>query len=270
MDIVTSAPTRTRSGARLGGTGRALALGGGVALLGLALTGCGSTDVDGAPVERKSFALEGRTLTVDAENGLVDLVPADVEQVEVERQVDGWVVFGSGPDTVWKMEDDTLTLRVKCQGLANNCDSRHRVKVPRGVAVTAASDNGTVSATGFTSALDLSSDNGEINVRDTSGALKLKSDNGEVRADRISGSSVVARAHNGEIRLGFASVPDLVDTVSDNGSITIDLPSGGQKYKVDASADNGDVSVAVPRGDDSAHVVKAHSDNGEVTVRSAN
>lgn len=70
MDIVTSAPTRTRSG----GTGRALALGGGVALLALALTGCGSTDVDGAPVERKSFAMEGKTLTVDAENGLVDLV----------------------------------------------------------------------------------------------------------------------------------------------------------------------------------------------------
>ncbi|MEV7461367.1 DUF4097 family beta strand repeat-containing protein [Streptomyces rubiginosohelvolus] len=269
MDIVTSAPTRTRSGARLGGTGRALALGGGVALLALALTGCGSTDVDGAPVERKSFALEGKTLTIDAENGVVDLVPADVEQVEVERQFDGWAVFGSGPDAVWKMENDTLTLRVTCEGIGN-CDSRHRVKVPRGVAVTAASDNGTVTATGFDSALDLSSDNGEINVRDASGALKLKSDNGEVRGERISGSSVVARADNGEIRLGFASVPDLVDTVSDNGSIVIDLPSGGQKYQVDASADNGDVSVDVPRGDDSAHVVKAHSDNGEVTVRSAN
>ncbi|PJN34337.1 hypothetical protein CG717_06030 [Streptomyces sp. CB02613] len=269
MDIVTSAPTRTRSGARLGGAGRALALGGGVASLALALTGCGSTDVDSAPVERKSFVLEGKTLTIDAESNVVDLVPADVEQVEVERQFDGWAVFGSGPDAVWKMEGDTLTLRVKCEGISN-CDSRHRVKVPRGIAVTAASDNGAVTATGFTSALDLSSDNGEITVRDAGGALKLKSDNGKVRAERISGPSVTARAGNGEIRLGFASVPDLVDTVSDNGSITIDLPPGGQKYKVDASADNGDVSVGVPRGDDSAHVVKAYSDNGEVTVRSAN
>ncbi|MET9768597.1 DUF4097 family beta strand repeat-containing protein [Streptomyces sp. NPDC006415] len=270
MDIVTSAPTRTRPKARLGAPGRALALGGGVALLALALTGCGSTDVDGAPVERKSFALEGKTLTISAENGLVDLVPADVEQVEVERQVDGWVVFGSGPDSVWKMEDDTLTLRVKCEGMANNCDSRHRVKVPRGVEVKAVSDNGTISAAGFDRALDLSSDNGEINVQDASGALKLKSDNGEVRADRITASSVTAHADNGEIRLGFSSVPDLVDTVSDNGGITIDLPSGGQKYAVDAAADNGDVSIEVPRGDDSAHVVKARSENGQVTVRSAN
>ncbi|WP_086778811.1 DUF4097 family beta strand repeat-containing protein [Streptomyces griseus] len=266
MDIVSSAPTRTRPGA----PGRALALGGGVALLALALTGCGGTDVDGAPVERESFTLAGKVLTIEAENGIVDLVPADVEQVEVERQVDGWSVFGSGPDSVWKMEKDTLTLRVKCEGVLNNCDSRHRVKVPRGVDVTAASDNGTITATGFDRALDLSSDNGEINVREASGALKLKSDNGEIRADRISGSSVVARADNGEIRLGFSSVPDLVDTESDNGGITIDLPPGGQKYAVDASADNGDVSVEVPRGDDSAHVVKARSDNGQVTVRSAN
>ncbi|WP_228992857.1 DUF4097 family beta strand repeat-containing protein [Streptomyces sp. DH8] len=270
MDILTSSPTRTRSGARLGAAGRALALGGGVALLALALTGCGGADVDGAPVERKSFALEGKTLTIDAENGVVDLVPADVEQVEVERQRDGWVVLGSGPDAVWKMENDTLTLRVKCDGFINHCESRHRVKVPRGVAVTAASDNGTVAATGFDSALDLSSDNGEIHVRDASGALTLKSDNGEIRAERITGSSVIARADSGEIRLGFASVPDRVDTVSDNGGITIDLPPGGQTYAVDASADHGDVSIDVPRGDDGAHVVKARSDNGHITVRSAN
>ncbi len=80
---------------------------------------------------------------------------------------------------------------------------------------------------------------------------------------------MTARADNGEIRLGFASVPDLVDTVSDNGGITIDLPPGKLTYAVDASADNGDVSVDVPRGD-SARVVKARSDNGHVTVRSAN
>lgn len=266
MDIVTSSPTRTRRRA----PGPALAVGGGVVLLALALTGCGSTDVDDAPVERKAFALDGKTLNIDAENVTLDLVPADVERVEVERQIDGWVVLGSGPDPVWKMEGDTLTLRVKCEALIDNCDGRHRVKVPRGVSVTASSDNGTVSAAGFDSPLDLASDNGEVIVRDVSGPLRLKSDNGEVRAQRIAAASVTAQADNGRIRLDFSAVPDLVDTVSDNGDVTIDLPPGGQKYAVDASAENGDVSVDVPRGDDSAHVVKARSDNGQVTVRSAN
>ncbi|OKJ23945.1 hypothetical protein AMK21_03070 [Streptomyces sp. CB00316] len=266
MDIRTSAPTRKRSEA----PGRVLAAGGGVALLALALTGCGSTDVDDAPVERTSFALQGKTLTIDAEDSTVTLVPADVDEVEVERQVDGWVVLGSGPDPVWKMENDTLTLRVKCDAMINNCAARHEVRVPRGVTVRADTDNGEITASGFDAPLWLSADNGDIVVRDSGGALDLKSDNGSVLAERIGTKSVVARADNGEIRLGFSGVPDLVDTVSDNGSIVIDLPQGGQKYAVNARADNGEVTVGVPRSDRSAHVVKARSDNGEVKVRTAN
>lgn len=266
MDIHTSAPTREHRG----GPGRALAVGTGAALFALALTGCGSSDLDDAPVERKAFALEGETLTVDAENSTVTLVTGEVEQVEVERQVDGWVVLGNGPDPVWTMKNDTLTLRVKCDAVINNCSARHEVKVPRGVTVNADADNGKVTAVGFDTPLRLSAGNGGIVVRDSGGPLDLRSDNGSVLAERIGSESVVARADNGEIRLGFRSVPDLVDTVSDNGSVVIDLPRGGQRYAVDAKADNGSVTIGVPRSDSSAHVVKARSDNGEVRVRSAN
>lgn len=266
MDIRTSAPTRTRRRA----PGRLLAVGSGATLLALGLTGCGSTDVDDAPVERKSFALQGKTLTIDAEDSIVTLVPADVDKVEVERQVDGWVVLGNGPDPVWKMENDTLTLRVKCDAMINNCAARHEVKVPRGVTVVAEADNGQVTAAGFDTPLRLSADNGDIVVRDSGGPLDLTSANGSVLAERIGTKSVVARADNGEIRLGFSGVPDLVDTVSDNGSIVIDLPQGGQKYAVNASADNGEVTIGVPRSESSTHVVKARSDNGEVKVQTAN
>ncbi|MFD9425263.1 MULTISPECIES: DUF4097 family beta strand repeat-containing protein [unclassified Streptomyces] len=251
------------------GRGRAVLVGGGAVLLALALSGCG-TDVDSAPVERKAFGIEGRTLTIVSENSSIELVSADVEQVEVERQVDGWVMLGSGPNTSWKMVDDTLTLKVTCDALTSNCDSLHRVKVPRGVSVKAGSDNGRVSAAGFDTPLDLSSDNGGVVVRDSRGPLKLVSDNGSVVAERISGTSVIARSDSGSVQLGFSTVPDLVDTVSDNGGITIDLPPGKQAYAVNASADNGDVSVEVARSDSSPHVVKARSDNGQVTVRSAN
>ncbi|CAM5343213.1 hypothetical protein SCYAM73S_02553 [Streptomyces cyaneofuscatus] len=73
-------------------------MGGGVALLALALSGCGGADVDDAPVERKSFALQGKTLTIDAEDSTVTLVPADVDEVEVERgrSTGGWC-WGVGP-----------------------------------------------------------------------------------------------------------------------------------------------------------------------------
>lgn len=242
---------------------------GGTVLLVAALTGCGSTDVDDAPVEHKSFAYGGRALTIEAENSTVEVVPADVDAIEVTRRVDGWAVLGSGPDPVWKLEGDTLTLRVKCKALISNCDSRHEVKVPRGLALTVDADNGKVTASRFSTPLKLYSDNGGVVVRDVSGPLELKSDNGSVRGERVSARSVVARSDNGSVDLDLSRVPDLVDTVSDNGRIAIDLPAGKTSYAVTASADNGNVDVKVPRSDSSRHVVKAHSDNGGVAVRRA-
>ncbi|WP_328909975.1 DUF4097 domain-containing protein [Streptomyces sp. NBC_00234] len=243
---------------------------GGVFVLVAALSGCGSTDVDDAPAEHKAFALGGKTLTVDAENSRVELVAADVSQVEVTRRFDGWVVLGNGPEAVWEMKDGVLRLGVECEAMISDCDAHHRVKVPRGVAVTVRGNNGQITASGFDRRLDLTSDNGGVVVRDSSGPLKLVSDNGAVVAERISASSVDAESDNGSVRLTFSSVPTLVETVSDNGEITIELPKGEDSYAVTAEADNGDVSVKVPRRDDSPHVVKARSDNGEVTVRSAN
>ncbi|NED10367.1 DUF4097 family beta strand repeat-containing protein [Streptomyces sp. SID9124] len=242
---------------------------GGTVLLVAALTGCGSTDVDDAPVEHKSFAYGGKALTIDAENSTVAVVPADVDEIEVTRRVDGWAVLGSGPDPVWKLEGDTLTLRVKCKALISDCEGRHEVKVPRGLALTVDADNGKVTASEFSTPLKLYSDNGGVVVRNVSGPLDLKSDNGSVRGERVSARSVVARSDNGSVELGLDRVPDLVDTVSDNGRITIDLPAGKTSYAVTASADNGHVDVKVPRSDSSRHVVKAHSDNGGVTVRHA-
>ncbi|MFD0020370.1 DUF4097 family beta strand repeat-containing protein [Streptomyces sp. NPDC058382] len=262
MAFRTGTRTRTRS--------RTLVATGGALIAAVVLTGCGSTDADDAPVEHKAFAFSGKKLTIDTDNTSLELVPADVKEVEVTRQVDGWVVLGSGPEARWKLEGDTLTLKVKCDAMISNCASRHQVKVPRGVAVTARGDNGKIEASGFDTPLVLRSDNGKVTVRDSSGALKLGSDNGAIVAEGISGSSVTADSNNGSVRLGFTAVPTLVDTVSNNGKVTIELPGDSTTYAVSARTDNGNTSVEVPRSDDSPHVVKARSNNGEVTVRSAN
>lgn len=126
----------------------ALVTTGATALLLVALSGCGS-GTDGAPAEQKSFPYSGKALTIDSGNSRVDVVPADVEQIEVTRRVDGWVVFGSGPDATWKLEGGTLTLKVKCSAVISNCDAHHEVKVPRGTALTVDADNGKVTASGF-------------------------------------------------------------------------------------------------------------------------
>ena len=154
--------------------------------------------------------------------------------------------------------------------MISDCESLHQVKVPRGVALEVDADNGQVSASGFGTRLALGSNNGRVVVRDSSGPLTLRSDNGAVVAERISAKSVDARSNNGSVELAFTGVPDLVDTVSNNGRVVVELPKGGRAYAVAAEADNGDVSVRVPRSDSSPHVVKARSSNGEVTVRRAN
>nr|WP_241837808.1 DUF4097 family beta strand repeat-containing protein [Streptomyces sp. CB03234] len=236
----------------------------------LGLGGCGGAGVEGAPVERKAFAFRGETLVVDSDDSELVLVPADVKDVEVTRQVDGWAVLGDGPAPVWKLEGGRLTLRVECDAVVSDCEARHEVRVPRGVAVTVEGDNGDVTAEGFDTALKVTSDNGTVTVRDAGGPLELRSDNGDVRVEGATSKSVVARAGNGEIRLALGAVPDRVEAVNDNGDIAVELPGGDTRYAVEAGSANGEVEVGVPADDRSGHVVEARSDNGQVTVRSAN
>ncbi|MEU1282187.1 DUF4097 family beta strand repeat-containing protein [Streptomyces sp. NPDC005805] len=235
-----------------------------------ALTGCGSADIDDAPVERKTFPLSGKALTVESDNTPLDIVAADVDEVEVTRQVDGWVVLGSGPNKSWRMADGKLTLKVDCDGVASHCEGRHTIKVPRGVDVTVNDANGGVTASGFSTALKIDSDNGKVVVRDASGPLDLRSDNGRVDTERITSTTVKAVSDNGSVKLRLGVAPDRVETVSDNGSVDIELPSAGAPYAVTAKSDNGSVDVSVPTDDASARTVTAKSDNGKVVVRIAN
>ncbi|TXS29537.1 hypothetical protein EAO71_12840 [Streptomyces sp. ms191] len=248
---------------------RMLLASGGAVVVALGVAGCGSADVEGAPVESKSFALSGTTLTIDSDNSDLEIVPADVEDVRVSRQVDGWVFMGDGPDATWRMADGRLTLRLECDALASSCGAVHRIQVPRGVSVTVEDDNGRVTAAGFATPLKIRSDNGDVVVRRATGALDLGSGNGNVVVEDSSASTdVAARTDNGDVRLTLGAVPRRVEAVTDNGSIDIALPRA--TYDVDGRSDNGDVRIGVPTGKGGGHVVTARSDNGEVTVRAVN
>ncbi|MEU6166401.1 DUF4097 family beta strand repeat-containing protein [Streptomyces tanashiensis] len=239
----------------------------GVAVLGLA--GCGVADAEGAPVERRTFAFGGDALTVDSDNSDLVITPADVDDVRVERQVDGWVFMGSGPEASWKLVDGRLTLRVECDAVAASCGAVHRIQVPRGVAVTVEDDNGRVTAEGFTTPLKVRSDNGDVRVRKVSGALDLGSGNGDVGVeDSVTSPEVTVRSDNGDVDITLGAVPRKVDVVTDNGDVTVEVPEG--EYAVAGSSDNGDVRLDVPRREGSPHSVSLRSDNGDVTVRTLN
>ncbi|HEX5566843.1 MAG TPA: DUF4097 family beta strand repeat-containing protein [Streptomyces sp.] len=236
----------------------------------VAVGAAGCADADAAPPEQRRFEIGGggagdRTLTIDIDDSPLVLVAADRTDVRVTRWFDG-IAYGGSTGARWSMEDGTLTLRPVCRGAAS-CDIRHRVEVPRDIAVRVAGDNGAVTARGFRSALAITSDNGRIRVRDSTGPLELTGRNASVEATGVGAREVTAEVVNGRLTLALARVPDRVEARGTNGSATIELPHAA--YRVDAGADNGSARVEVPRDAAGEHVVSAHSVNGDVTVRSA-
>ncbi|MFJ8541998.1 DUF4097 family beta strand repeat-containing protein [Streptomyces sp. NPDC093586] len=250
-------------------TARAFAAAGAVAVLVAGLGACSSAEEDKDP-DHRSFALRGSTLTVDADDSALEIVAADGNtsgEIDVTRWFKGSVALGSDPEVTWSMDGDRLKLRTHCSGLVADCATKHRVEVPRGIAVTVKTDDGSVQARGFRDALDIRTADGSVRVSDTTGPLALHSDDGSLRA-KVSSPRVAASTEDGSVRLELGAVPDLVETRSDDGSVTVDLPRA--TYKVSADSDDGSVHVSVPRDDASSHVVTARTRDGKVTVRTAN
>src|ERR1044072_8377231 len=86
---------------------RAVAVSGAVVALMASAVACASPGDDKDP-EHRSFALQGRTLTVDSDDSALELVRAEVDEVEVTRWFSGSVVVGGDPRVTWEMKDDRL------------------------------------------------------------------------------------------------------------------------------------------------------------------
>lgn len=243
---------------------------GGVVVVVAGAAGCGASAGDDKHPDHRDFTLHGRTLTVDSGDSALELVAVDsakADTVKVTRWFQGSVVVGGDPRVTWSMKDDRLELRVKCSGLVADCSARHRIEVPRGIAVKVEDDDGSVRARGFKDALDIRTHDGSVRVTDSSGPLDLRTDDGSVHAE-VSSPTVLARSHDGSVRLQLRAVPDLVDARTEDGSVTVDLPRA--TYRVTTGAVDGSVDVSVPRDDASAHAVTAHARDGKITVRTAN
>ncbi|KUN05111.1 hypothetical protein AQI95_16560 [Streptomyces yokosukanensis] len=235
------------------------------------VSACGASADDDAHPDHRSFALHGRTLTVDSDDAGLEIVAAKGNKagtVQVTRWFEGKVVVGGGPTVSWSFQDDRLRLRMHCSGLIADCSAKYRIEVPQGVGVDVDEGNGSVRAHGFADALGIHTSNGEVHVTDSTGPLDLRSDNGPIRAEAAA-SRVHAETSNGPVDLTLGRVPDRVDVTSDNGPVTVALPRAAY-HVVKAESDNGGVSVSVPRDDRSPHTVSADSANGKVTVRTAN
>ncbi|WP_020136476.1 DUF4097 family beta strand repeat-containing protein [Streptomyces sp. 351MFTsu5.1] len=248
---------------------RAAAAAGVVALLVAGATACASAGDDKTP-DHKSFALQGRTLTVDSDDSALEIVAADSNKsgsIEVTRWFQGTVAVGKDPEVTWSMKNDRLKLRTKCSGVVADCAAKHRIEVPRDITVKVENRDGSVRARGFTRPLGISSGDGSVRVTDSSGPLDLRTGDGSIRAE-VTSRRVTARSGDGSLHLELGAVPERVETRSGDGSVTVELPKA--TYRVDTKSGDGGVDVSVPRSDSSHHVVSAQSGDGKITVRTAN
>ncbi|MBX9395424.1 DUF4097 domain-containing protein [Streptomyces sp. TRM72054] len=266
---------------------RAAAVAGAVVVV-AGITGCGAAAGDDQEPERRSFPLQGSTLTVDSDDSALELVATDAHpegRIQVTRWFEGSVVLGQDPKVTWAMDGDRLVLRLKCSGFVAGCSAKHRIEVPRGVAVEVKDGDGSVHAHGFEDALNIRTGDGSVRVNNTTGAVNVHTGDGSVRVDAATGpldlrtqdgsiradvTSRQVRTHtaDGSTHLELGAVPDLVDSRSGDGSVTVSVPRA--TYRVSTDTGDGAVKVSVPRDDSSRHIVSARTGDGKVTVRTAN
>lgn len=247
-----------------------MVLAAGAVVLVAGVSACGASAGDDKDPDQRSFALEGKTLTIDSDDSALEIVAAadnKAGQIDVTRWFQGTVALGKDPKVTWSMKDDTLKLRMKCTGVIADCAAKHRIEVPRGVAVKVEDGDGSVRARGFEDPLSIRTGDGSVHVTDSSGPLVLKTGDGSVRAE-VSSRDVRSETGDGSVHLELGAVPDRVESRSGDGSVTIDVPEA--TYKVTTQTGDGGVDVSVPRADSSSHVITARTGDGKVTVRTAN
>jgi hypothetical protein len=212
----------------------------------------------------RTFDQPMQSLDIHTENGSVTIY---------EDRTSGIELTGKGVHGLFKnrhteeLVDSTLTLRSSCSNFGSWCDLNYTLHVPPGLKIRVDSDNGRIRTHAVSAPLELSTDNGSIELNDPAGDLKLSSDNGTIRVNNAMSRHVEARTSNGSIAARFVIAPDRVNVSSSNGTLTVEVPNNGDKYRTDASSDNGRIRNSLGVDSSSPREITARTDNGSITLR---
>lgn len=231
----------------------------------LAATACSSGDeLANEPKESKTFEFTGTNLTVQSNASELELVPADVQEVQVERQTSG-TANGNAPTSEWGLSGNTLTLKTDCVGVSIGCKARYSVKVPRSTVIGAENTNGSIKASEISTNLMATTGKGDIQLNNFSGhKLELTSDGGSISGDGISAPSVRATSTDGDVKLSFGTVPQSVGVKSKDGNVKLTLPESD--YRVDTTTKGGQRTVSVAESSASKHAVAVETRNGDIAI----
>ncbi|HSP52745.1 MAG TPA: DUF4097 family beta strand repeat-containing protein [Cryobacterium sp.] len=233
----------------------------GVVLIGTILRGGA---MGGSYADTASAAAGNRVLAT-VPNASVDLRPSPDDRVHVDAR---GTYFGTVPTLQVTTAGGVTSISGGCPSQwFGFCSVELTVRLPASLPLNVLAQNGGLSVTGLTGALDLVTTNGAIATVGTRGDLALETTNGAIDVRDAGSRRVTATTTNGRVELGFLDPPTSVQARSTNGAVTVSLPTDGVTYRVDARTTNGEIdSGSVPSDPSSRRSITAATTNGRVTV----
>jgi hypothetical protein len=237
-----------------------------IALIGISVPSLvGSVSSLALSARHRVFAGPVRAVTVRVDIGSVTIERATGS----ETAVDSTGVRGlTTPSDHEHLTGQTLVITSTCGEtfFNNRCRRNYVVHVAPTVSVTVTSDEGDVETDGIDGPLDLHSGQGDVTVRGASGSVRATSSQGSVEAHDLRSPTVEAESDQGAVELGFAAPPRRATASADQGDVVISLPRGPASYQVHVGSDQGKVTNSVDTDPTSERVIRASSDQGDVTV----
>jgi hypothetical protein len=227
-----------------------------------------------------SFSGSPSQVLIDSSAGLVVVVPADGNQVQVSRRAK-WTLVK--PDMDVTVQGGTLVVKADCIGPSFICDVEYRVSVPPDVAVRVVGGGGDVEIAGVGGKVDVQTSGGsvalgaltsDVKVRTTSGSVTLDSiagaldvatDAGSINGTSLTSPVIQTGTSSGDITLYIKGAADRIGAGSGSGDITLVVPD--LEYAVEAQAASPeDVVVGVNESGTSTRTISAQTGSGQISI----
>ena len=212
------------------------------------LAGCGTLKQIGAgthnaPATTFTVSAHVTTVVIKGGAGSIDVTGSSRHTVLVSQQAS---YSTKAPTPTHQVSGSTLTLGYLCPSQLV-CSVSYTLQVPRGVAVRAGTQAGSVTLTSL------------------AGPVTARTDAGLITADALTSPTADLKSNAGGIVATFTAAPGSVHASTNIGAITVNVPNS-VSYKINTHTYVGSSTVTVRKDAASPHVITASSDLGSITI----
>jgi hypothetical protein len=215
-----------------------------------ALAGCGAlgrADVGAHVSPSSAYSVTGRITAVVINGGSGSIIVTGTSHGAIRvSQQPSYSNSRKPPVTTRTVSGSTLTLGYTCP-IELVCGVAYDVQVPPGVAVRAATREGSIT---------LSSVTGPVTAHTVAGFIS---------ATGLGSPSATLKSSAGGINASFTAPPGSVQASTTAGPIFLTVPNT-VSYKVSGHTYVGKTTITVRQAAASAHTITAHSDLGSITI----